>query len=120
MMARPVRAATGEDAARRFALLNVLGFPAAAYLLGLVLRGLVILGAPAVAAVVVASATGVALVALNIWLTWRAARGGASRASVVAMAGWSALCVGTLVVLGSFSPLTLALNYGFADLMAWR
>ena len=105
------------DPAHTFVLLNVLGFPVAAYVATLVVRGLAILQAPAIALVAVVTGAGLVLLAINIWLTWAAARSRASGASIAAMAAWTLACAATLVLLGAYSPLTLALNFAFGGLV---
>lgn len=106
-------AATGNRkssaAGRTFLLVNLFVFPAVGFLVPLAVRALVAVGVPVKAVITLSVLVGVALVALNAWLTWRAWRSEGASTAAVAMGGWTLLCVITLILLGSYSPLTFAL-----------
>lgn len=106
--APPPLAVTGKT----FLLVNLFGVPALSFLARFMGLGADYGGAPQFAMTVFYLALGIGVVGYNAWLTWRGKRAAGWVPAVIAMALWTLACALTLVFLGAFSPVSLALAYG--------
>lgn len=97
---------------RTFLLVNLLGFPVAGVLMRALLRVMAVAGTQLWIPIALTLGVGIALMIANIVLVGLAYRSPGWTASTIAMAGWSLVCIATLILLGSYSPLNLALALG--------
>jgi hypothetical protein len=94
-----------------FLLVNLFGFPAASFVLLPVLAWLAMaVSAPRSLHIALPVTLGLPLLVLNVWLVREAWRENAWGAEAAAMSVWTGLCLITFVVLGAFSPISLALR----------
>jgi hypothetical protein len=98
-------------------LLNLFGFPVAAVLVRALLRMMQYAAMPLWTLVALALAVGIGLMMANIILVGLVYRASGWTGRTIAMAAWTLACIATMFLLGTYSPLNLAL--ALATNIAW-